>query len=45
MALSPDAFTIAVSSYSNLSFFDALTGERDQVVENICNGNQNNFRY
>ena len=38
VALSPDAFTLAVASNCNLNFYDALTGKCDQVVENMCNG-------
>jgi hypothetical protein len=38
VALSPDAFTLAVACNFNLNFYDALTGKCDQVVENMCNG-------
>ena len=38
LALSPDSFTIAVASLNQLSFYDGLTGECDQSIENFCNG-------
>ena len=38
IALSPDAYTIAVVTNKNLSFFNGLTAECDQVIENICSG-------
>lgn len=38
VALSPDAFTLAVTTNCHLSFYDGITGESDQLVNDICNG-------
>ena len=36
VALSPDSYTIAVTAGSQLSFINALNGDCDQVIDNIC---------
>ncbi len=41
VALSPDAYTVAVVTDKKLSFFSALTAKCDEVVDNICNGKLN----
>lgn len=37
VALSPDSYTIAVVTNKTLRFFNALTAECDEVIENVCN--------
>ena len=38
IALSPDSYSIAVSVNNQLIFFDGLTGDKDESIENICTG-------
>jgi hypothetical protein len=38
VALSPDAYTVAVVTDKQLCFFNGLTAECDQIIENVCNG-------
>jgi hypothetical protein len=38
IALSPDAYSVAVAVNDQIYFFNALTGELDEVIENVCNG-------
>jgi len=45
IALSPDAYTIAVVTNKNLSFFNGLTAECDQVIENICSETVNEILF
>ncbi len=38
IALSPDSYSIAVAVNDQIHFFNALTGQSDEVIENVCNG-------
>ncbi len=38
IALSPDAYTVAVLTDKKLSFFCAITAKCDEIIDNICNG-------
>ncbi len=39
IAISPDAFSIAVISNNQLRFYDALTFKCDEIIDNACSGN------
>jgi hypothetical protein len=38
IAISPDAFSIAVISNNQLRFYDALTFKCDEIIDNACSG-------
>lgn len=37
IAISPDSYSVAVTVNTHLMFYDGLTGNCDQVIENIFN--------